>query len=96
MPDYVDREAVLREITETAVVNFCEDDAWYEETVAAVKAIPAADVVEVVRCRECKKPYYDATILNGELTREIYWCNRTPHHGDFFCADGERKESSNA
>lgn len=49
---------------------------------------PAADVVEVVRCRDCK---HNST----SSTRQFYqWCDE--HHEyhvpDWFCADGERKD----
>lgn len=60
-----------------------------EKTVAAVFAsAPAADVVEVVRCRDCKHNITSST-------RQFYqWCDE--HHEyhvpDWFCADGKRKD----
>lgn len=47
---------------------------------------PAADVVEVVRCKDC---IYN----NGACTHsEIY--DDTNYNPDYYCADGERKEQT--
>ena len=53
-----------------------------------VKAIPAADVVPVVRCGECK---YWKRIRNDCILAscELYALVRSE---DFFCADGVRKD----
>lgn len=50
-------------------------------------SIPAADVVEVVRCKDCK---YVWKHENG-----CYECGNgfCEVKADFFCADGERRES---
>lgn len=54
------------------------------------KAIPAADVVEVVRCREC--------IYNRGETKDL-WGNpaikcvtAVTHDPDWYCASGKRKD----
>lgn len=47
-----------------------------------IDSMPAADVVEVVRCEDCKK--------RGDL----FWCPLSSVmsvQDDWFCADGERK-----
>ena len=54
-----------------------------------IKALPAADVVPVVRCKDCKKCSYDSLF-------DHWWCNMTlgtrrVKHDDF-CSYGERKE----
>ena len=54
-----------------------------------IKAIPAADVVQVVRCKDCRKCSYDSLF-------DHWWCNMTlgtrrVKHDDF-CSYGERKE----
>lgn len=48
--EYIDREAAMK-----AIENDCLELVYYtkEDAIQCVKAIPAADVVEVVRCREC-------------------------------------------
>lgn len=46
-------------------------------------ALPAADVVPVVRCGECRYRQYDA------LFHQSY-CNGNRVTDDWYCADGER------
>ena len=50
MKEYIEREAAIK-----VIENDCLELVDYikEDTIQCVKAIPAADVVEVVRCREC-------------------------------------------
>ena len=47
-----------------------------------------ADVVEVVRCRECVN--WDDTLVHDDY----HYCYMHDHYtvGDFYCANGERKE----
>lgn len=68
--------------------------AWAKglEPTQYIEQIPAADVVEVVRCRECKYSYKDEIFGNR-------WCDS--HLGcrkvkdDGYCYLGERKEGAN-
>ena len=48
--EYIEREAAIK-----AIENDYSELVYYtkEDAIQCVKAIPAADVVEVVRCREC-------------------------------------------
>ena len=48
--EYIKRESAIE-----AIENDCSELVYYtkEEAIRCVKAIPAADVVKVVRCREC-------------------------------------------
>ena len=77
----------------------------YEDAIQCVKAIPAADVVEVVRCRECKywgdedgKLQRSDGVLFARCKVHNYlldgrhtgWC---PTENDFF-SYGERKEGA--
>ena len=50
MKEYIEREAAIK-----VIENDCLELVDYikEDTIQCVKAIPAADVMEVVRCREC-------------------------------------------
>ena len=43
------------------------------------------DIVEVVRCRNCRWGHYD-DLLN------VYWCDGVAHTDDFFCANGRKKK----
>ena len=96
MDDYIKREDVLSDIAEL------KKSPWYAQTYGhadrveaidivtklCVKAQPAADVVEVVRCKECTHHIKD------EHTG-IWWCiiNGGICNDDFYCADGKRRET---
>ena len=57
--------------------------------------IPAADVVEVVRCKDCKfwggKYSSDECSRITELANPDYWLKTLP---DDFCSSGERKDGA--
>jgi hypothetical protein len=92
MDDYISREYLLAEY-----------DRQHQGPPGGARKIiaeaPAADVVEVVRCRDCRfsEPYgldlkcdkHSGSTKNklGEELGFIEW--HTPH---FFCSDGKRKD----
>ena len=91
--EYIERQTLLHKIRWASSA---------EEAVMSVRRIPAADVVEVVRCRECKYWGDEAGELqrsDGVLCarckihnylldgRHTGWC---PTENDF-CSYGERK-----
>ena len=78
MSDYIKREDALKDADTI--------DPKYSDLIRRVKDIinaqPSADVVEVVRCKDCKHYEFDGyckTICGFMLP-------------DFYCSDGERKE----
>ena len=84
--EYIEREAVKRELLSWAVsINHPEylikDDALH-----IIDSISAADVVEVVRCRECK--YHEDTNVIGFVHCRLY--DRIMRHNDF-CSYGKRE-----
>ena len=46
---YISREAAIEAVKES---HDCGE--WLQETLARIYEIPAADVVEVIRCKDCK------------------------------------------
>ena len=79
MPRYIDADALLQEINDFPY--------GYRGMIKDVVAkMPTADVVEVVRCKDCKWWEYDTIFEDG-------WC-RGKRQGNpkWFCADGERKD----
>ena len=74
-------------IADNAGIIDCEiDHPKYQDTLREIiDSAETIDAVEVVRCKECKHWHKDTTdhtcIKTGDLRR-----------GNFFCADGERKE----
>lgn len=83
--EYIERGAVL---ALKQPIGACGMDICSAE----VKDIPAADVVEVVRCKDCKW-WWDNT---GITKRPKGFCyeHGMCTNGDDFCSRGERKEAT--
>lgn len=65
-----------------------ETEPTTKELFRLVMAIPAADVAEVVRCRECDN--------HSEVDGQHYckfWRMYCPDDSEFFCKAGQRKEA---
>ena len=60
---------------------------WDADSIEAIDQVPTADVVEVVRCKDCK---FSSDIINGEPG----WCEKLGYffEEDFFCSYGEKPE----
>lgn len=90
--DYIERAAVLDYLAK------CADGYPYIESptdaiLDAVNAIPAADVVEVIRCRECI--FWDASWNPGVgMKGEAHYCPRCQlvTLKDSFCSGAYRKD----
>lgn len=86
MAEYIDREAALeicdKEYKERLRMHdYCGDTvAW--NIGGAIKGLPCADVVPVVRCKDCK--YRDGTPGQPNIL-----CAQM--HEDDFCSYGERR-----
>ena len=84
MSDYISREAAISKIRDEGVLGGDYDAYEREEDVVnTLKSIPAADVVEVVRCRECK--HHDGI-------RCFCWNSVIVTRFDDYCSNGERKD----
>lgn len=96
--EYIEREAALN-ASKIVYIEYIEvDNEGYEDGNADVipvvfkkdiEAIPAADVVEVVRCKDCV--HYDKGENDSEswmyckvLAKDVY--------DDFYCKFGKRRE----
>ena len=86
MKEYIEREAAIK-----AIENDCLELVYYtkEDAIQCVRAIPAADVVEVVRCCNCEFHDHDGT--SGYCNYWRRWSNMSD-----FCSrgKGERRESA--
>ena len=78
MPEYISREAVLNEAEKVSL-----RDRNYRTYGNVVRSIPAADVVEVVRCRDCI--YWRG---ENDLCKGI--C--IDFDADGYCSEGKRKD----
>ena len=103
MPEYIEREALIEKIVNTPTVpikqcyegNFVYADGTasrQNEIINYITEQPTADVVEVVRCKDCEfyKPYYDPIegFYGQCLVRE---CDIGETD---YCSYGERKEGA--
>lgn len=85
MPDeYISREAALTALQDSDLFNTTE------RQLRAIRELPAADVAEVVRCKDCKYGDYDSK-PNGAMvclrTKDGFWREETD-----FCSYGKRRE----
>ena len=80
--DYVSRYELVKHLI--GVLDGWRQPLKYSTIDEEIVAFPAADVAEVVRCKDCKFGKWNAVECR-------YWCQghfRTP---DWFCGDGERR-----
>lgn len=92
MAEYIERAEVLKrfeEIKSSKDISFA-DALYLDGVMAVIDSVPAADVVEVVRCGECK--FYSPVEGNvGDCEREdILYLNVKKTD---FCSYGVRKEN---
>lgn len=88
MKEYIERNELLAEQEQAFRWNNCvqiyESDRFVSCKV--IKAAPVADVVEVVRCKDCK--------LARKMVCGDYFCpidHRLSHNENDFCSYGARK-----
>ena len=86
MSDYIRKEDAKDALQEKVFHNLTDE---FYGAMQVIDELPSADVVPVVRCRDCRKCIYDS--LFDQL-----WCNMTPVtrrvKPDDFCSYGERRE----
>lgn len=99
--EYIEREAVLAymaEVKAACISNFeYEVSAVIAGMIGEIKddEIPTADVVEVVRCKDCE--YASYWYGNDNLKNTTYLCFLVEDEGvktfaDDFCSRGKRRE----
>lgn len=99
MTDFISRMGAIEALGEEPLV-WCDRDEYGQGVndqwrcdVKALKAVPTADVVEVVRCKDCR--WFDLTDPCGTLTPNAHRCKRVTRlwmEDDAFCAYGERSD----
>lgn len=95
MADLIDRAALLDDIDVTFVVSGKSPYAEIRganKIIDRIKAAPAVDAVEVVRCKECTRFSPCEEVEGVSWTG---WCNYGEFHTDEddYCSRGERKET---
>lgn len=99
--DYIKREDAIRTMTgRPIIVNQGNVEAVtriYEEFVKRIDDIPAADVVEVVRCKDCR--WYEVNELKSDGTEDkrykpsMCMLHSRNFRDNYYCADGERADT---
>lgn len=90
--DLISRAAALqalRQLCDTTDANI----AIMPEVTAVLRELPAVDAVQIGRCGTCKKAMTKDCLLYG--FDENGYCTGGPG-SDYYCADYEPKEASNA
>ncbi len=85
MAEYLEREALIGDLT-AAMDHRGMGQVIGQTLIRYVKRQPAADVVPVVRCKDC-------THLYGTLCTA---CGLLPRKPDDFCSCGERKDGTDS
>lgn len=91
--EYIERGALLNDIEEIRPLNWTDTEAeiteqadfdWFENL---VKSQPIADVVEVVRCKDCK--FFKTDTFGQKIC--IRQFNTIKMNDNDFCSYGEKK-----
>lgn len=83
-------KAIETELWDWETVDGIKSSTVLKQTISDIKNMPAADVVEVVRCKDCK-------YAMPEGRENVYICKAmtNPNYcwADDYCSCGERKET---
>ena len=88
MAEYIEREKTIKTLCNMCAVTPTEEH-MVERCVEAIDYIPAADVVEVVRCKDCMHCVVREYDIIDELECEFYDVFTDPFD---YCSKGERRE----
>lgn len=96
MPEYIERSEAIKELHNAYEYEYPTASGAFDEFASTIvpnvlRNIPAADVVEVVRCKDCKHWY-------SPMNDDAHYCNLK--HGlvgivaeEDYCSYGERSGS---
>lgn len=91
MPEYIEREAAI-EFVKNYTPILTNDGTSMKCVERSIRNAPAADVVEVVRCKNCKKWTWQ-TILDGHACAHWSSTEDWKYTGpNDFCRYGERRD----
>lgn len=101
---YINREAAKRELLSWAVCMNRPEYLMRDDALHVIDSIPAADVVEVVRCKDCKyflqyseKYAQEVEHADGDCLIKIMHCQGKQYYAcqyDDYCGYGERRDSN--
>ena len=92
MKDYISREDAIEALSHPVSMSMCftKEEVYAKRDqrdidIALIRELPTADVVEVVRCKDCQF----CIEWDGRLSCEWHGFYKT--ESEWFCADGERR-----
>lgn len=85
--DYINRGKAINAVHQRIKQIGYDNDPDVLSIRQAVRDVPATDVVEVVRCKDCK--HRDPEDKKCDSGHFIQW--QLPRDDDWFCADGKRR-----
>ena len=94
--EYIERERLLLEVEDDKPLNWNNDEAEnqadsdFDYFIATIKAQPKADVVEVVRCKNCK--HFDTDVFRRTVCVRDFQIICVKDND--FCSYGERKDDN--
>ena len=95
MSRYIDADALIKRLQYFS--DWCRDGRkqGVDFCMDVIGDSPTADVVEVVRCRDCKWYGIDELKKDGSLDRRykpsVCYLYREHHEESWYCADAERR-----
>lgn len=104
--EYIEREALLKDISETVIFSGKTDQISVEvraanKVITRIKEAPATDVVEVVRCKDCKWAMSLTETEEKIYTNDCIMCSQLHPDGERiamlrnnFCNYGERNDDA--
>lgn len=100
MPEYIHKQAVLNLIDDfelsNAIASNYDNVHELQKLYDAVETMPPADVVEVVRCKDCRFRHKRESTAIGTYYVCVLDVSQMPDP-DYFCAHGENcRENQNA
>ena len=97
--EYIEREALLRDVVSTIVFSNKTGERNSEikganKVIGRIQAMPTADVQEIVRCKDCKKFCPNLSFCTDNCIGEYGYCQITNMNVplDFYCGYGEKND----
>lgn len=99
MGEYIEREALLKDISESVVFTVRGDSPSLEirganKVIDRIKSAPTADVVEAVRCKDCKHYIWGRCDEISYIMDGYYQGTFEIKKPTDFCSYGVRKEGA--
>ena len=92
MSDYVKREDAIRALCDAVDNKRFGEWLYTDEFCKVINNMPSADVVEVVRCKDCKYWSDANTRYNQPCNRDVLSEYQQWTNADHYCSFAERRE----